>query len=56
LSKLSAASLHQIKHIHESAAPLGAPAVAGVFLIDVTSEPVYEHFGSTNLRDLHPTL
>jgi hypothetical protein len=37
-------------------ARLGALAVAGVFLIDVTSEEVYGNFGSNNLRDLHPTL
>ena len=34
-------------------APLG---VAGVFLIDVTSEQLYEHFGSDNLREIQPTL
>ena len=56
LSKLSAALLHQMKHIHESAAPLGALAVVGVFPIDVTSEQVYEHFGGNHLRDIHPTL
>jgi hypothetical protein len=46
-----------------SANPRRPPGVfggVGVFLIDVTSEPVidvtYEHFGSTNLRDLYPTL
>ena len=37
-------------------ARLGALAVVGVFLIDLTSEQVYGNFGSTNLRDLHPTL
>jgi hypothetical protein len=34
LSKLSAVWLHQIKHIHGSAAPSGAFAEAGVFLIE----------------------
>ena len=56
LSKLSAAWLHQIRHVHEATAPSGACAVVGVFLIDVTSEPVHGNFGRDNLRDLHATL
>jgi hypothetical protein len=56
LAKLSAASPHQIKHIHEPAVPSVSLAGAGVFLIDVISKQSYEHFGANNLRDLYPTL